>query len=172
MCHHHLFDNAPFTLFHKCIRVKPTQTKPSLSVHCTQEMIPCLLLSSRRHMKVKLAPLRQHLKTHRSGSHLWLAPHFLTRPSCHVPHPHFPHLPPPLLTPRHLPTSFISRWASLLSQSSLHSAPRPTPDPPPCPARLHLSCLLRCSGGCAGPVGPPSQDRANPRYVFSRTGFV
>ena len=34
------FDNPPFTLFQKCIRVKPPQTKPSLSVHCTQEIIP------------------------------------------------------------------------------------------------------------------------------------
>ena len=111
-------------------------------------------------------------KKHRSFSHLWLAPHFLTRPPCHVPRPRLPYLLPPLLTPRHLLRSFISRWASLLSQSTLHSAPRPTPDPPPCPAWLRPSCLLRCSGGCAGPVGPPSQDRANPRYVFSRTGFV
>ena len=29
----------PFTLFQKCIHVKPPKTKPSLSVHCTQYMI-------------------------------------------------------------------------------------------------------------------------------------
>ena len=113
-------------------------------------------------------------KKHRSFSHLWLAPHFLSRPSCQVPHPHLPHLLPPLLKPRHLPTSIISRWASLPSQPS----PHPAPCPPPRPARLHPSCLLRCSGGCAAPVGPLSLDRGYPTsfqeldLFQASTGFV
>ena len=76
-------------------------------------------------------------KKHRSFSHLWLAPHFLTRPPCHVPRPRLPYLLPPLLTPRHLLRSFISRWASLPSLPSLHHAPCPTPNPSPRPASLH-----------------------------------
>ena len=31
--------DPPFTLFQKCIHVKPPKKKPSLSVHCTQYMI-------------------------------------------------------------------------------------------------------------------------------------
>ena len=106
-------------------------------------------------------------KTHRSCSPLWLAPHFLSRPPCHIPRPRLPHLPAPHQTPRHLATNSISRWASLPSQPTLHPTPCPTPDP----TRLHPS-LLRCSGGCAAPVGHLSLDRGHPRHVSSRTGSV
>ena len=122
----------------------------------------------------------QPLKTHRSISHPWPAPHYLSHRPCHFSRLYLPRLPHLLLhlrlTPRHLPKGSTNRWATFLSP---HPAPNPSPLPTPCPSprphlrnRLHRSCLLQSSSGCAGPVGPRSMDRGYPRDYKTTVSIV